>query len=398
VATSPATPRMTSVRPLSLDRRLADRTRVLTAPVPVIVGGCGCGRTERLRRLHRELGTRTSQYIDFERVATTPERCLKAIVDASPFRQAVDATPAAETTTARGAYDAMLAFFMNAASADGAPATFLLDEVLELRTFESFPGLRAALPELARALAYTRNRFIVCSRFSTRAARWSETVPERYELLPLAPLSQEDVREAMVADLGAHEAEDLAGLVHALTAGRPSYVRLLIEAMMSMTRGGTADPISALAASLSRGGGLDQRCRFSYELRLHRARGYGALKAILDLLAEDEPLTLTQISQRLGRTPGSTKDYLSWLQDVDMLASHRKRYTYSDPLLRLWVRLHSHPTPPGEERTAAEVQTYTLQRLELADAERAKAGAALVDEPAAVGARGGARSGIIEID
>ncbi len=28
-----------------------------------------------------------------------------------------------------------------------------------------------------------------------------------------------------------------------------------------------------------------RQCRFSYELRLHRARGYGALKAILDILA-----------------------------------------------------------------------------------------------------------------
>ena len=58
---------------------------------------------------------------------------------------------------------------------------------------------------------------------------------------------------------------------------------------------------------------------FGYELRLHRARGYGALKAILEILSEQEPLTLTEISKRLGRTPGSTKDYLSWLEDVDLV-------------------------------------------------------------------------------
>ena len=62
-----------------------------------------------------------------------------------------------------------------------------------------------------------------------------------------------------------------------------------------------------------------QTCRFCYELRLHRARGYGALKAILEVLAEEEPLTLTEIAQRLRRTPGSTKDYLSWLEDVDLI-------------------------------------------------------------------------------
>ena len=78
-------------------------------------------------------------------------------------------------------------------------------------------------------------------------------------------------------------------------------------------------------------------CAFSYELRLHRARGYGALKAILEILSEEEPLTLTEIAQRLGRTPGSTKDYLSWLEDVDLVAVQQKRYRFRDPLLRVWV-------------------------------------------------------------
>ena len=107
--------------------------------------------------------------------------------------------------------------------------------------------------------------------------------------------------------------------MHRLSDGRPRYTRALLDEMIAQRKEGAADPISALAASLSPNGELDGRCRFSYELRLHRARGYGALKAILQVLSEEEPLTLTQIAQRLDRTAGSTKDYLSWLQDVDML-------------------------------------------------------------------------------
>ncbi len=53
--------------------------------VHVLVGGCGSGRTERLQRLHHELGPRSSQYIDLERVSTTPERCFRAVMNASPF-------------------------------------------------------------------------------------------------------------------------------------------------------------------------------------------------------------------------------------------------------------------------------------------------------------------------
>ncbi len=88
-------------------------------------------------------------------------------------------------------------------------------------------------------------------------------------------------------------------------------------------RGGPGghDAVSALVALMAPGGRLARQCGFSYELRLHRARGYGALKAILEILADEEGLTLTEISQRLQRTPGSTKDYLSWLEDVDLVTS-----------------------------------------------------------------------------
>ncbi len=383
--------------------------------VHVLVGGCGSGRTERLQRLHHELGPRSSQYIDLERVSTTPERCFRAVMNASPFvHQGVqgggaqgagaaavsgsgqNAGASREASGARPAFDAMLMFLMNASAADGGPATFLLDEILELRTFESFPGLRSALPELARALAHSRNRFIVSTRFTARARRWIEAAPERFELVPVTPLAPADVRETLGAETSPAEADELARVIHRLSDGRPRYTRALLDEMIAQRKEGAADPISALAAALSPNGELDGRCRFSYELRLHRARGYGALKAILQVLSEEEPLTLTQIAQRLDRTAGSTKDYLSWLQDVDMLTCQRKRYTFADSLLRLWVRIYSHPEPPTEERLAREVQAYAMTRLQTIDTpppapERARAaGSSRVVMPAA--------SGIIEID
>jgi hypothetical protein len=127
--------------------------------------------------------------------------------------------------------------------------------------------------------------------------------------------------------------------------------------------GGAPDPVSALTALLSPDGALHRACGFCYELRLHRARGYGALKAILDILAQEEPMTLTEISQRLHRTPGSTKDYLSWLEDVDLVTARQKRYSFTDPLLRVWVRLHCRAVPPSPEEIAREVQRYAVARL-----------------------------------
>jgi hypothetical protein len=159
--------------------------------------------------------------------------------------------------------------------------------------------------------------------------------------------------------------DQLARDVQALTDGRAVYVKAVGDTIAQM--GGAADPVSALTALLSADGALNHWCCFCYELRLHRARGYGALKAILDILAEQEPMTLTEISQRLHRTPGSTKDYLSWLEDVDLVTSRQKRYSFTDPLLRLWVRLHCRPVPPSTEEVAGEVLRYAQSRLPQAE-------------------------------
>ena len=49
------------------------------ARIPVVLGGCGSGRTSLLLRLRDLIGRPSCQYIDVERVATTPERCLASI-------------------------------------------------------------------------------------------------------------------------------------------------------------------------------------------------------------------------------------------------------------------------------------------------------------------------------
>ena len=345
--------------------------------IPVVLGGCGSGRTSLLLRLRDLIGRSQAQYVDVERIATTPERFLQALRESSPFASSAGSAPQAG---AREAFDASLAFLDAARAPAAAPATFLIDEFLELRTFESFPGLRTVLRDLIGALAAGGNRFVLTSRYAGRAMRLLRDAPSQFEIIPVAPLTAAEVRATLP---GAHDddhvrglsdrdgtedeverrRDELARVVHALADGRPSYVRAIAETATETAPRGDADPISALAALLAPGGQLAQTCRFCYELRLHRARGYGALKAILEVLAQQEPLTLTEIAQRLHRTPGSTKDYLSWLEDVDLIASHQKRYSFADPMLRLWVRLHCRAVPPADEDIAREVHAYVQARL-----------------------------------
>src|SRR5262249_20653098 len=175
-----------------------------------------------------------------------------------------------------------------------------------------------------------------------------------------------------------------------------AYVRVLADELASMREHGGGDPVSALASLMTTDGRLSQLCCFGYELRLHRARGYGALKAILEILGEEEGLTLTEISHRLQRTPGSTKDYLSWLEDVDLVEARQKRYSFTAPLLRGWVRLPCRAAAPTDDDVAREVHRYALPRLP-APAERPASEPPPEKEPAFAMA-GGPSSGIIEID
>ena len=388
----------------TLARRVTAALDATPSRIPVLLGGCGSGRTTLLRQLRERIGRTSVQHIDVERTATTPERFLRAVTAVTPF-PVTDAAPA--SSSARAAFDATLGFLGRARTPASEPATFLLDEFLELRTFESFPGLRRVLHDCLDGLSASGNRFVLTSRYVARALRLLRDRTARFEVIHMPALSVEDTVDILGpltaaagpssdAQPDANEADFLARTVNALADGRPTYVRAIIDELTAMREHGVAgsgDAISALAALLATDGRLSKQCSFCYELRLHRARGYGALKAILEILGEEEGLTLTEISQRLQRTPGSTKDYLSWLEDVDLVASRQKRYSFSDPLLRVWVRLHCRASAPTEDDLAREVHRYAMPRLP----QPAEPAPARKEEPAFAMA-GGPSSGIIEID
>jgi len=377
----------------TLTRRVLAALDAVPARIPVLVGGCGIGKTTIVQLIRDRIGRGATQYIDVERTASTPERFFRAVAAASPFPVS-DQIPAG----ARQAFDATLGFLTRAKTGGGELPVFVLDEFLELRTFESFPGLRRVLHELVDGLGASANRFVLTSRYTARAARLLRDRSARFELIPVAPLTAEDTLDmlGLAAARDTQDADYLARTVHALADGRPLYVRALGDELTAAREHGgpdASDPISALASVFAAGGRLSRECSFCYELRLHRARGYGALKAILEILAAEEALTLTEISLRLQRTPGSTKDYLSWLEDVDLVISRHKRYSFADPLLRLWVRLHCRASAATDDDLAREIHRYALPRMPPHEPSRPEE--AHPTEPAYAMA---GPSGIIEID
>src|SRR5712664_4712031 len=97
-----------------LARRVTAALDASPSRIPVLVGGCGTGRTTLLHQVKERLGRTGALYIDVERSATTPERFLKAIVASSPFP--VSEPPPAG---ARAAFDATLGFLSRAKNGSG---------------------------------------------------------------------------------------------------------------------------------------------------------------------------------------------------------------------------------------------------------------------------------------
>src|SRR5689334_25440808 len=108
-----------------LERRVLAALEATPARIPVVIGGCGTGRTTLLHALGDRMGRQQCQYIDVERAASTPERFHHAVAAASPFLMNGQGPATQEpAASARAAFDRTLALMSRARTATDAPATF----------------------------------------------------------------------------------------------------------------------------------------------------------------------------------------------------------------------------------------------------------------------------------
>src|SRR5881396_1080755 len=89
----------------SLARRITAALDASPSRIPVLLGGCGSGRSTLLTQLRDRIGRTSTQYVDVDRTATTPERFVRAVTSTSPFASGDTAA-----SGPRAAFDATLAF------------------------------------------------------------------------------------------------------------------------------------------------------------------------------------------------------------------------------------------------------------------------------------------------
>jgi AAA+ ATPase superfamily predicted ATPase len=229
----------------------------------------------------------------------------------------------------------------------GRPLMCFLDEFPELSSLGNFPGVGDPLKHFRASL---QQQSQVSYVITGSAIAWMERLIRDHEsplflqfrTLEIRPFTQEDARE-LVEKLFGRLPPPAQAAVYTYTFGHPFYVTALAERLRELAPAGPEAvdvrqvQQAFLLEALSRQGQIYSYCRYLYDISLQKARGYGLLKALLQVLAEEEGLPLSEVARRLRRQASATREYLRWLMEVDLVSEEDGLYYYRDPVLRFWV-------------------------------------------------------------
>ena len=338
---------------------------------------------EQMRRLHAS-GKVIPVYLDLQDLASSPElftqryvglSCFWAVDHgegpADPYLSATDlmqtnaGSLSVVTRTAAALINEMgkqkvdyttllnIAFDFpeRLAEALGRPLMYFLDEFPELLTLGSFPGVGDPLKHFRAALQrQTRVAYVITGS----AVSATEHIVQdhqsplflQFRALELHPFTPEDT-QALTEKLVGRLSPAAQAAIHTYTFGHPFYVTALAERVRELAAGAAAAGAEAVTPdlvsqafvleALENRGQIYGYCRYLYDISLQKARGYGVLKALLQILAIEDGLALSEVASRVRRQASAARDYLRRLMEVDLLVERQGRYFYADPVFRYWV-------------------------------------------------------------
>ena len=334
---------------------------------------------EQMRRLHAS-GQVIPVYLDLQDLASSPElfaqryvglSCFWAVDHgegpADPYLNATDlmqTNAASQLVVAHTAaalmsemgkqkvdYTSLLNiafdFPERLAEALGRSLMYFLDEFPELLTLGSFPGVGDPLKHFRAALQrQTRVAYVITGS----AVSATEHIVQdhrsplflQFRALELHPFTPEDT-QALTEKLAGRLSPAAQAAIHTYTFGHPFYVTALAERVRELAAGEAVAVTPELVSqafvleALENRGQIYGYCRYLYDISLQKARGYGVLKALLQILATEDGLALSEIASRVRRQASAARDYLRRLMEVDLLVERQGRYFYADPVFRYWV-------------------------------------------------------------
>ncbi|MDI7246739.1 MAG: ATP-binding protein [Bacillota bacterium] len=229
----------------------------------------------------------------------------------------------------------------------GVNLLLLLDEFQSIMTLANYPQTQHVIAVLRKHIEQQeRCSWLVAGSAITTleklVVRHESPLFMQFSRITLAPFGFEDTWELgrkILPDLDRPMAEEL----YLLTFGHPFYITRVCEQAHRLRHLQEFPPSQELIRqaflleTLRPEGSIYSFCRYLYDLSLHQARGYGSLITVLEILAQEEGLTLSQIARKQHTSAASSRNYLHWLQEVDLVLEQDRRYYFRDPVLRYWL-------------------------------------------------------------
>ena len=261
------------------------------------------------------------------------------------------------------------------AQARGVRFLLILDEFQEIRALENYPDLRNVVGVFRSHLQHQGVvAYFLCgsaiTALSEMVADYRSPLFVQFIQLVLEGFSAEATAALTAQWLpGASEIPFVQEEIFNLTRGHPFYVTALCQ-RVRLAQDVADRPLTAelvreafVMETLAPHGAIYELCRYVHDVALYRASGYASIKAVLHILAAEEGLTASEVARRLKVTPGTARNYLRWLLEVDLLIEHQKSYYFRDPVLRYWIAMISR----GIEVTAAAPPVNLLELIEHLD-------------------------------
>ena len=223
----------------------------------------------------------------------------------------------------------------------------LLDEFTELGVLSNYPSVRRPL-HLFRAAMQRHGRLGYVIAASAISAMGKLVQDGRsplflqFEPVEISRFPPDATLALAERVMGSTPAPGVGRRLHQLSGGHPFYIHVVADRLANLECAPAdigVDDVSRVFVleTLSRTGRIYNYCRYLYDVSLQRARGYGILKAILQVMAEEEELTLSELARRIHKKAPTTRGYLRALQEVDLVVESEGQYSYRDPVLRYWA-------------------------------------------------------------
>ena len=202
----------------------------------------------------------------------------------------------------------------------------LLDEFTELGVLSNYPSVRRPL-HLFRAAMQRHGRLGYVIAASAISAMGKLVQDGRsplflqFEPVEISRFPPDATLALAERVMGSTPAPGVGRRLHQLSGGHPFYIHVVADRLANLECAPAdigVDDVSRVFVleTLSRTGRIYNYCRYLYDVSLQRARGYGILKAILQVMAEEEELTLSELARRIHKKAPTTRGYLRALQEV----------------------------------------------------------------------------------